>query len=391
MSDYYSPSDKYVENGDIAFAADLNNINDAVSAGFDQVQVAIEGIAAGQSYYADIAEKWATEVEDTEVDPGRYSAFHWAQKAEDDAADALVSKDAAAASALSASGSASSATSSANSALSSKNAAGVSETNAAASAVAAAFSASEAAQTPVGAIIPIVRAYFTNGSNGGMTAVGTNSAAGLNALYNAGGWYVCNGAALNLVDSPIFNGAGRYLPNLTDARFLEGSTAYGATGGSNSMAHTHNVTVAATTTNSISDATTGDVSYNGTGPVSTPSTANSAAVNVGATTLTTDQMPAHTHTFNNYYTNGNNSLGTEDAGSPNLVTTTTGSTGGGLSHTHTQTQHTHTMAHTHTIAHTHEHSHTHGVPGQTVAATGPATSSSNIPLFMSCIYIMKVL
>lgn len=96
---------------------------------------------------------------------------------------------------------------------------------------------------PVGSIIAYVPGYFTNGSNAGFTyrMVSANTVAAVNALLNPSGWYVCNGAALNDADSGIFNGAGRYLPNLTDDRFFMGDTVAGGIGGANSnnIAHTH--------------------------------------------------------------------------------------------------------------------------------------------------------
>lgn len=94
---------------------------------------------------------------------------------------------------------------------------------------------------PVGSIIAYVPGYFTNGSNAGFTyrMVSANTIAAVNALLNSSGWYVCNGAALNDAGSGIFNGAGRYLPNLTDDRFFMGDTVAGGIGGSNTMAHTH--------------------------------------------------------------------------------------------------------------------------------------------------------
>jgi|GEM_PF-5188122 len=94
---------------------------------------------------------------------------------------------------------------------------------------------------PVGLIIAWLGGYFTDGSNGGYTRVlGTdNTVAAVNALLNGDGWYVCDGAALNLEGSPIFDGADRYLPNLTDDRFIMGDTLGGAPGGNNAMAHTH--------------------------------------------------------------------------------------------------------------------------------------------------------
>lgn len=95
---------------------------------------------------------------------------------------------------------------------------------------------------PVGSIIPWIGGYFTNSSNGSFTNVLANTVANVNTLLNSSGYYVCDGSALNLAASSIFNGASRYLPNLTDSRFLMGSTAAGSTGGSNTMAHTHSVT-----------------------------------------------------------------------------------------------------------------------------------------------------
>lgn len=96
---------------------------------------------------------------------------------------------------------------------------------------------------PVGSIVAYVPGYFTNGSNAGFTyqMVSANTVAAVNALLNSSGWYVCDGAALYDADSGIFNGAGRYLPNLTDDRFFMGDTVAGGIGGANSnnIAHTH--------------------------------------------------------------------------------------------------------------------------------------------------------
>jgi len=94
---------------------------------------------------------------------------------------------------------------------------------------------------PEGMIIPWSGGYFTNGANAGYTRVlgASNDAAGINALLNGKGWYVCDGAALNIPGSTIYNGPGRYLPNLTDDRFLMGGNTVGGIGGSSSSAHTH--------------------------------------------------------------------------------------------------------------------------------------------------------
>lgn len=92
---------------------------------------------------------------------------------------------------------------------------------------------------PVGAVIPFIGGYFTNGSNAGYTNVLGNTVTNVNSLLNPTGWYVCNGAKINLANSPIFNGANRYLPNITDSRFIMGNTVAGGIGGSNSVDHSH--------------------------------------------------------------------------------------------------------------------------------------------------------
>jgi len=94
---------------------------------------------------------------------------------------------------------------------------------------------------PVGSIIAVVMGYFTDGSNGGYTRVlgASNDATGVNGYYNAKGWYVCDGAAVNAALSPVWVGANRYVPKLTDDRFIMGDTAAGSVGGSNTMTHTH--------------------------------------------------------------------------------------------------------------------------------------------------------
>ena len=122
----------------------------------------------------------------------------------------------------------------------------------------------EAANTlgtaPVGAILAWCPGFFTDGSNGGYTNVlgAGNTVAQQNAYGNTAGWYICDGAAVNESISPIWNAAGRYLPNLTDDRFIQGDAAVlgeGASTGSNTMAHTHQVDPPATTSGAPSATT----------------------------------------------------------------------------------------------------------------------------------------
>jgi hypothetical protein len=120
---------------------------------------------------------------------------------------------------------------------------------------------------PVGTIVAYNPGYYTNSANAGFAAVGPagNTVAQVNAFLNAKGWYVCDGAAVNNANSPIWNAAGRNLPNLSDQRFLMGSSSAGGAGGSNAnrdISHTHSVT---------------------------------SNVTAAAITLTTANLPVHSH------------------------------------------------------------------------------------------------
>ena len=94
---------------------------------------------------------------------------------------------------------------------------------------------------PEGTIIPWVGGYFGDGSNGSYADVLGNTVTDVNTLLNSKGWYVCDGSELNDSDSTIFNGSSRYLPNLTDDRFLMGDTTAGGIDGLNTSIHSHEV------------------------------------------------------------------------------------------------------------------------------------------------------
>jgi hypothetical protein len=115
--------------------------------------------------------------------------------------------------------------------------------------------AASAGAAPVGSILASCPGYFGNGSNGSYTRVlGTaNTVAAVNTYINPYGWYVCDGAAVNVSGSLIWNAASRYVPNLTDDRFTMGDTAAGSVGGANVNDHVHTAnpavyTMPATTT-----------------------------------------------------------------------------------------------------------------------------------------------
>ncbi len=139
---------------------------------------------------------------------------------------------------------------------------------------------------PVGAIIPFFPGSFGGSGNTTYTnRVGAgNTVAQVNTLLNSVGWYVCDGTALNDAASPIFNGAGRFLPDLTDSRFIQGSTTAGAIGGAN--------TYTPTGTNSA-PTFTGNAVASGNNSVNT--TTRTTSVALGAITQPTFTVDSHTH------------------------------------------------------------------------------------------------
>ena len=118
---------------------------------------------------------------------------------------------------------------------------------------------------PVGSIIPYFPGYYGAAANGGgFTHIGpgTNDVAGVNS-FTSEHWAVCDGTAPNDAESPIFNAAGRFLPELTDSRFHRGAASAGAAGGavSNQIQlsipqlppHGHSVSATANTVNAPHD------------------------------------------------------------------------------------------------------------------------------------------
>ena len=228
---------------------------------------------------------------------------------------------------------------------------------------------------PVGAIIPYLGGYFTDGVNGGFTMVmaTANTVAAVNTLLNPSGFYVCNGAALNLGGSPIFGSPSRYLPKLTDDRFIMGDTLGGTPGGNNTMAHDHP-----------------------SGTLGTDTEANHGHgdnFSVSSHTLTIIQMPSHQHimfssTTGNDYLDGNDypyfrrNEATDDDYMIRGHTTPTPVRGinklkGG------STGHSHGMGGGVSAGGSHAHSVNSG-------ATGAATNTENRPKFLGCFYIMRV-
>lgn len=213
--------------------------------------------------------------------------------------------------------------------------------------------------SPIGSISPYLGGYFTDGINGGFTMVmaAANTIAAVNTLLNPDGFYVCDGALLNLPASPIFNGAGRYLPKLTDDRFIMGDTLGGTPGGNNAMAHTHPF-----------------------GTLGTDTEANHGHgdnFSVDSHVLTAAQMPQHRHTVYSWEEAGAGAARREVFPSTGDANTNTGYAGSSSGHSHGLSGGVSAGG-----------SHSHSVNS---GATGDASNTENRPKFLGCFYIMRVI
>lgn len=309
------------------------------------------------------------------------------------------------------------------------------------------------APVPVGTIINWIGGYFTTGSNATFTNVLGDTIAAVNTAVGPW-WKVCDGTALNDSASPIFNGANRYLPNLTDDRFLQGVGApapapvgVGAPasfGGSNTLIDHFHPTFALTATGqvlpstpaptpttvisgTVTQGTAGGHNHNAGGPAPTP-TGTTGAGSPHSHPLTGDGPHSHTLSIDTAGIHNHNQRGfwnipsspgprsvrsrfdqPEDAIDPAATTTLfsagdhthTGSVGGAGPHSHTvgaENAHTHpitihpTAAHTHPLTVTTNITHTH--PPSSVTGTigsgSAVTSTENRPKYLRCFMLMRV-
>lgn len=84
---------------------------------------------------------------------------------------------------------------------------------------------------PIGTIVSYLPGYFGTNANGSYVAV---------SLVLPDGWKICDGSLCLDSASLIFSSTGRYLPKLTDSRFIMGSTVIGSgiTGGNTNNTYT---------------------------------------------------------------------------------------------------------------------------------------------------------
>ncbi len=244
--------------------------------------------------------------------------------------------------------------------------------------------------TPIGVIIPYMTGYFMSNQNDSFTQV---------ALSLPDNWKMCDGSECLDEDSPIFNTAGRYLPNLTDDRFLMGASDCGTIGGQNHVilseanlpahihehshttpTHSHSVSISGTTGNEGSHTHY----YSG----------NSTTVSNGS----------HSHSYTDYFSSENSNI------SSSIVESNIGDGGDGIS-LRTRSNYTNSLgSHTHSFywsgttnaGSSHSHSFSASTTSGTAAPSTDNTTFSdmsgvfqaaaieNRPQYLSCKFIMRI-
>lgn len=233
-------------------------------------------------------------------------------------------------------------------------------------------------QFPVCCIAAFIGGYFIDAANTGFTNVLGNTIANVNAylstvdLTGTTLFKVCDGTAPNDPNSPIYNTASKHLPNLTDDRFLCGSTVCGqildlnGLSGSNDFKdHQHIFNLYA--------------SY----AMSSISTAHSHLV-----TSISASSYSHRHSFRPYSSDMDSSCNIVDGSAPIVGNATFYSRGDGTNHTIRLGANLISGGPT-----TINLSHTHAsqiVPGSVNLADLLPASLDNRPNFLKCFYVIRI-
>jgi hypothetical protein len=129
---------------------------------------------------------------------------------------------------------------------------------------------------PVGSVVAVIPGSYSAGNNIGyshaLLPTYPNTTAGFKAFLTiyAPNWKLCDGTEVYDIESPIFGVAGRFIPNLTNSRFLMGATTAGSVGGSHGAVLTsstmplHNHTIPTSTSSSLSFSHTHRIYLSGT-------------------------------------------------------------------------------------------------------------------------------
>jgi hypothetical protein len=212
-------------------------------------------------------------------------------------------------------------------------------------------------RVPIGSVIPIIGVFQSTSNSGTFTSASLPSSGSI----TDDGFQRCDGSIINNASS-IFN--GKYTPNISDNRFIQGSTSAGEISSDTGVNNGDNTV---TLISSNLPTHTHDISHTHTGSTTSQST-----------TTTGNDSPDHTH---NIERAGGNSSGTAMVGT-NAGFASTFQTGvvSGAS-----VRHTHSYSHSHNISTTTQ---------DTVSSGNGGFSNTAIdirPKYINAVYLIRVL
>ena len=154
-------------------------------------------------------------------------------------------------------------------------------------------------------------------------------------------WVLCDGGS---------DGKGGTVPDLRNRMIMGAGSSYAVDSTGGSATHSHTLS----------------------GSTSSASVSGSVSGNVGSHTLTTSEMPKHTHSYTGASALGPYATGIVSGGTGNVGANTSSSAGGGSSHTHSLSSVSVSLG---------SHSHTN---------SGSAASATALPPYYALSYIIKV-
>lgn len=248
---------------------------------------------------------------------------------------------------------------------------------------------------PVGSIIAINQGYYTTNNNTLWKPINLGYRGGSN-LTN-GNWKFCDGSALNDPQSPIWVGANRYLPKLTDSRFLMGRSASSgdgasSAGGSNSHSHTlsgSNTVPSVSLTTSATIAAFINASYNEYTNLQHRHGAGELVADIAHYSSSQVIYRRLTNSFTGNYLFGGMTGESSGSWGSNYSTGVAGWTGNAVTGSFAATWNVNWAflnSRQNSHSHTAHHSHSNG----TISGTAVSVANNNLPLYLSCWYYIRV-
>ena len=223
---------------------------------------------------------------------------------------------------------------------------------------------------PIGGIVPVIGAFQLTSNSGTFTSASLPSSGSI----TDDGFQRCDGAVINNANS-VFN--GKYTPDITDSRFVQGSTSAGGLGGGgNNGNNTHTISISNLPTH------THDISHSHSGTTGTVSANHSHGG-------TTQNAGDHFHAYAPYGV----SVTFNEGGAGNFRLPYTSNGDGAVTFTDNRGSHAHGFGTGNESAdHTHSFSSTSSQSATTSGNGGFSNTAIDIrPKYINAVYLIRVI